>query len=67
MDVLRKAKELELTRVYKHCERRCQSGLSAHNAMLWFMQADEVALEGLREISSCYAIDSGIGLSITID
>ena len=48
VDVLRKAKELELTRVYNHCEQRCQRGLSAHNAVLWFMQADEYALEGLR-------------------
>ena len=54
LDVLRKAKELELTRVYNHCERRCERGLSAHNAVLWFMQADEFALEGLREITSRY-------------
>ena len=54
VDVLRKAKELELTRVYNHCERRCQRGLSAHNAVLWFMQADEYALEGLREITLRY-------------
>ncbi len=66
-DVLGKAKELELTRVYSHCERRCQRGLSAQNAVLWFMQADEYALDGLREITLGYAIDSGIGLSITVD
>ncbi len=28
VDVLRKAMKLELTRVYKHCERRCGRGLS---------------------------------------
>jgi hypothetical protein len=28
VDVLRKAKELELMRVYTHCERRCQRGLA---------------------------------------
>jgi hypothetical protein len=54
VDVLRKAKELELTRVYTHCELRCQRGLSAHNAVLWFMQADEYALEGLRESTLRY-------------
>jgi speckle-type POZ protein len=54
VDVLRKAKELELTRVYNHCEQRCQRGLSAHNAVLWFMQADEYALEGLRESTLRY-------------
>ena len=54
VDVLRKAKELELTRVYNHCEQRCQRGLSAHNAVLWFMQADEHELEGLREIALRY-------------
>ncbi len=46
--------ELELTRVYNHCERRCQRGLSTHNAVLWFMQVDEYALEGLREITLRY-------------
>ena len=54
VDVLRKAKELELTRVCNHCELHCQRGLSAHNAVLWFMQADEYALEGLREITLRY-------------
>ncbi len=54
VDVLHKTKELELTRVYTHCELRCQRGLSAHNVVLWFMQADEYALEGLREITLRY-------------
>ena len=48
VDVLRKAKELELTRFYNHCERRCQRELSTQNVVLWFVQADEYALEGLR-------------------
>ena len=48
VDVLHKAKELELTRVYNHCELHCQRGLSANNVVLWFVQADEYALEGLR-------------------
>jgi hypothetical protein len=52
---------------YSHCERRCQRGLSAQNAVLWLIQADEYALDGLREITLGYAIDSGIGLSITVD
>jgi hypothetical protein len=47
-DVFRKAKELDLTRVYNHCERHCQRELSTQNAVLWFVQADECALEGLR-------------------
>ena len=54
VDVLRKAKELELTRVYNHCEQRCQRGLSAQNAVLLFMQANEYALEGLRESALRY-------------
>ena len=54
VNVIRKAKELELTRVYTHCELHCQRDLSAHNAVLWFMQADEYALEGLREITLRY-------------
>ena len=54
VDVLRKAKELELTRVVNHCEQRCERGLSAQNAVLLFMQADEYALEGLRESSLRY-------------
>jgi speckle-type POZ protein len=54
VDVLRKAKELELTRVVNHCEQRCERGLSAQNAVLLFMQADEYALEGLRESALRY-------------
>jgi hypothetical protein len=54
VEVLSKAKELELTKVYNYCERRCERGLNAHNAVLWFMQADEHALEGLREITLRY-------------
>ena len=48
--MLRKAKELELTRVYKHCERE----LSTQKAVLWFVQADAYALEGLRESALRY-------------
>jgi sugar lactone lactonase YvrE len=54
VDVLRKAKELELTRVYTHCERRCERELSTQKAVLWFVQADEYALEGLRESALRY-------------
>jgi hypothetical protein len=54
VDVLRKAKDLELTREYNYCEQRCERGLNAHNAVLWFMQADKYALEGLREITLRY-------------
>jgi hypothetical protein len=54
VDVLRKAKELDLTRVYNHCEQRCQRGLSAQNAALLFSQADEYALDGLRESALRY-------------
>jgi hypothetical protein len=49
VDVLRKAKELDLTRVVNHCEQCCECGLSAQNVVLLFMQADEYVLEGLRE------------------
>ena len=54
VDVLRKAKELELTRVCKHCERRCERELSTQKAVLWFVQADAYALEGLRESALRY-------------
>ncbi len=54
VDALRKAKELELTRVYNHCEQRCELMLSAQNVVLLFMQADEYALEGLRESALRY-------------
>ena len=45
----KKKKELELTRVYNHCDQRCKRMLSAQNVVLLFMQTDEYALEGLRE------------------
>jgi len=51
VDVLRKSKELELTRAYNHCERRCERrcerGLSADNAVLWFMRLREITLRYL--------------------
>ena len=34
------------TRVYNHCEKCCERGLSAQNSVLLFMQTDEYALEG---------------------
>ena len=54
VDVLCKAKELELTRVANHCEQRCERGLSAQNAVLLLMQADEHGLEGLRKSALRY-------------
>ena len=51
---LRKAKELELTRVYNHCDQHCQCGLRAQNTVLLFMQTDEYPLEGLQESTLRY-------------
>jgi len=60
VDVLCKAKELELTRVCNHCEQRCERGLSAQNAVLLFMLADEYALEGLRKSALRYNATSDV-------
>ena len=51
---LRKAKELELTRVYNHFDQHCQCGLRAQNTVLLFMQTDEYPLEGLQESTLRY-------------
>ena len=48
VDVLHKAKDLELTRVVLHCEQHCQRGLSTQNAVMLIMQT-EYAFEVLRE------------------
>ena len=46
VDVLRKAKEVDLTRVYTHCERRCERELSTQKAVLWFCAGRRVCDRG---------------------
>jgi len=36
-----------MTRVHKHCERCCECELSTQKVVLWFVQTDEYALEGI--------------------
>jgi speckle-type POZ protein len=48
IDVMRKAKEISLERVYNHTVQRCRRDISVHNVVGWFVQADEHGLEELR-------------------
>jgi len=48
IDVMRKAKEMTLERVYNYTVRRCTRGISVYNVVGWFVQADEYGLDELR-------------------
>ena len=48
VDVMRKAKEISLERVYNHCMRQVAGKMSVHNAVGWFVEADEHGLEDVR-------------------
>ena len=45
---MRKAKEISLERVYNHCMRQVAGKMSVHNAVGWFVEADEHGLEDVR-------------------
>ena len=49
IDVHRKAKELEKTRVYNHCAQHRERILRSQNVVLLFIETDEYTLEGLWE------------------
>ena len=48
IDVMRKAKEMTLERVYNHTARHCRRKISEENVVVWFLKADEYQLEDLR-------------------
>ena len=48
IDVMRKAKEISLERVYAYAVRRTRRQISMHNVVDWFVKADKYGLEDLR-------------------
>ena len=48
LDVMRKAKEMSLDRVYIHIARRVRQTMSVHNVVGWLVKADEYGLEDMR-------------------
>ena len=54
IDVMRKAKEIQLDRVYNHAVRHCHKSISVKNATMWFIQADQYKLDELREMAFKY-------------
>ena len=54
IDVMRKAQEIELTRVYNHCVIHCRKKISAQNAIQWLVQADQHQLGDLRDSAFKY-------------
>ena len=54
VDVMRKAHEMSLTRVYNFCVLRCRRHMSVHNAIIWFVNAHVHQLEDLRETGKKY-------------
>ena len=48
IDVMRKAKEMSLDRVYIHIARRVRQTMSVHNVVGWLVKADEYGLEDMR-------------------
>jgi len=51
MDVMRKAREMQLLRVCNHTIRQCTHGITLNNAVLWFVKADEYKLDEMREVT----------------
>ena len=54
VDVMRKAKEMQLERVYNYSVRRCRRGIGVHNCVAWFVKADAYGLEELRSATFGY-------------
>ena len=48
LDVMRKAKEISLDRVYSYGVRRVRQTMSVHNVVAWLVKADEYGLEDVR-------------------
>ena len=48
LDVMRKAKEISLDRVYIYIARRVRQTMSVHNVVAWLVKADEYGLEDMR-------------------
>jgi hypothetical protein len=51
LEVMRKAKEIDLERVYNHTVQRALETISVHNAVSRFVKADEDGLGDLRTAS----------------
>uniref|UniRef100_A0A0G4HJQ8 BTB domain-containing protein n=1 Tax=Chromera velia CCMP2878 TaxID=1169474 RepID=A0A0G4HJQ8_9ALVE len=49
MEVMHKAKEIQLDRVYEYAVRRASRLLSVHNVVEWLVKADEYGMEELRK------------------
>jgi hypothetical protein len=48
LDVMRKAREISLDRVCNHCMQQVLQNMSVHDAVAWFLKADEYGLEHVR-------------------
>jgi len=48
LDVMRKAKEISLDRVYSYGMRRVRQTMSVHNVVAWLVKAEEYGLEDVR-------------------
>jgi hypothetical protein len=48
VDVIRTAKEMSLEAVHNHSTRQVVGNMSVHNAVAWFVEADEHGLEDVR-------------------
>ena len=49
IDVMRKAREYDLTRAYHMCLRHCVRAVCSSNAIAWLLRADEYQLDELRD------------------
>jgi len=60
LNVMAKARELQLERMYNHTIWYCHHNVCVDNAVLWLIQADELKLEHLRE-STLYFLVKNFG------
>eukprot|EP00613_Pedinella_sp_CCMP2098_P022885 CAMPEP_0171685226 /NCGR_PEP_ID=MMETSP0991-20121206/2137_1 /TAXON_ID=483369 /ORGANISM="non described non described, Strain CCMP2098" /LENGTH=542 /DNA_ID=CAMNT_0012272863 /DNA_START=179 /DNA_END=1807 /DNA_ORIENTATION=- len=51
LNVMAKAKEMQLERVYSHTVWYCHQNVCVGNAVLWLIEADELKLDHLRELT----------------
>ena len=54
IDVMRKAREYDLTRAYNMCMRFCLRNATSANAIPWLLRADAAHLDELREVMLQY-------------
>ena len=54
INVMRKAKEIEIERVYNYCTRHCFRAVKEQNVVIWLVQAHMYGLEELRAVTLGY-------------